>query len=194
MVATACVEQMCVLNGCMLCHGAELSAIVRGCPVWVGPHVVHPFTHSVITIHEFSCSCIRCSSCTHLLTLVCIQSCNFISCHTTSCHAMFNSAPLGSFIHLLHTRTNTHTHTLCSMTPTSPGQPWEPILQAGMQLFACSACSRGRGSGLPPSSASTFWQPRCLLLVARPQQTRLIEPTLYPNLVVRGWHRMLARQ
>ena len=109
MVATACVEQMCVLNGCMLCHGAELSAIVRGCPVWVGPHVVHPFTHSVITIHEFSCSCIRCSSCTHLLTLVCIQSCNFISCHTTSCHAMFNSAPLGSLIHLLHTRTTTHT-------------------------------------------------------------------------------------
>ena len=127
MVATACVEQMCVLNGCMLCHGAELSAIVRGCPVWVGPHVVHPFTHSVITIHEFSCSCIRCSSCTHLLTLVCIQSCNFISCRTTSCHAMFNSAHLGSFIHLLHTRT----HTLCSMTLTSPGQPWDPFCRQG---------------------------------------------------------------
>ena len=116
-----------------------------------------------------------------------------ISSHVTPRHVMPCSIQLLS-VHSFIFSTHAQTHTRCSMTPTSPGQPWEPILQAGMQLFACSACSRGRGSGLPPSSASTFWQPRCLLLVARPQQTRLIEPTLYPNLVVRGWHRMLARQ
>lgn len=66
------------------------------------------------------------------------------------------------------------------------------FLQAGTQWGACSTCSSGQDSGQRPSSASTSCKPRCLLLAARLQQTRLIEPTLYPNFVVRGLHRTHA--
>ena len=82
--------------------------------------------------------------------------------------------------------------TLCSMPTISSTQPWTIFLQAGTQWRACSACSRGQDSGQRPSSASTSCKPRCLLLAARLQQTRLIEPTLYPNFVVRGLHRTHA--
>ena len=115
-----------------------------------------------------------------------------ISSHVTPRHVMPCSIQLLS-VHSFIFSTHAHTHTLLNDTHLTRAT-LGALLQGGMQLFACSACSRGRGSGLPPSSASTFCQSRCLLLVARPQQTRLIEPTLYPNLVVRGWHRMLARQ
>ena len=77
-------------------------------------------------------------------------------------------------------------------TPHPTTQPWNICLQAGMQWCACNVCSRGQASGQRPSSASIFCKPRCLLLVARLQQTRLIELTLCPNLVARGRYRKRA--
>ena len=115
-------------------------------------------------------SCIRHSSCTHV----------------ASCHVMFNC--LASVNNQFALCNNRHYAQCQPSRPRNLGH----FLQAGTQWRACSACSRGQDSGQRPSSASTSCKPRCLLLAARLQQTRLIEPTLYPNFVVRGLHRTHA--
>ena len=145
--------------------------------VWSGQdvrtmHVIHLLTtKSIIMDKTIMSSRIRPPSCTHV----------------ASCHVMFNLAWYQSTINLHHAATDTMLNANHLVHATL-----DHFLQAGTQWRACSACSRGQDSGQRPSSASTSCKPRCLLLAARLQQTRLIEPTLYPNFVVRGLHRTHA--
>ena len=63
---------------CLLCHGAELSAIIRGCPVWAGPNRAdHASTHHSVSHHGQNHSGVHEFVIHRALT----------SDHVTSCHA-----------------------------------------------------------------------------------------------------------
>ena len=169
----------------MLCCIAELCHCTR-LPGMGGWEPCTSFTQSIrhSLHHRFPFSCIRCSSCTQMLAI--IHDLCLMSHHVVSCHVPGISSRSGHAFLLLSTQCAPSCIAQWRHMPHPTTQPWNICLQAGMQWCACNVCSRGQASGQRPSSASIFCKPRCLLLVARLQQTRLIELTLCPNLVTRG--------
>ena len=153
-------------------------------------HVVHPTINQTLTSSSVSCSCIRCSLHTPVLTIIHdlhLMSHNVVS----SCHVAGISSRSGHACFFSTQCTSTYI-----VTYASPNQAaLEDLSSSGRDAVVCTQRLLKRTGYWSASVVRIdLLQPRCLLLVARLQQTRLIELALCPNLVARGRHRRCSRQ